>query len=431
MGPGDPWHPFVVAERTIAWQVARDLLRADLAADPDLDRALRQMLLLQALYLDEHLETDVGGNHLLKDAVALLAAGGAFDGPVPERWRARASRVLAAELPRQVLPDGGHYERSPMYHLQVLADLLFALGIAGRRELPISVPIADAVRRMQRVAAGLVHPDGQIPLFNDAALGEAPALSALVGPSTVPLGNAYPETGYFKLPVDAPAPGGLLIADCGPPGPDDLPAHVHADALSFELSVGRRRVLVDGGVVEYERGPLRDRLRGTVSHNTVQVDGTDQSEVWDSFRVGDRARVRLEEWSALDGTRRLVGSHDGYARLGVLHRRDFVAVPGSGWRILDTLWGRGEHRADARLRLHPDLRWHPDGGDYLAKDSAGAALLRVRPFRGAEVALEEGLYGERFGERRTVAVMRLSRLGTLPFVFGAWLLLPGGEATVI
>src|SRR6185437_11335791 len=193
------------------------------------------------------------------------------------------------QLRIQILPDGGHYERSPMYHLLVLADLLAALWAAGRRELPVSVALADAVRRMQTVARGLVHPDGEIPLFNDSVLGEAPAPARLIGPSTDRAPACLPATGYVALPLDE----GVLLADCGPPGPDDLPAHVHADALSFELSMGEQRVLVDGGMFDYEAGPTRQRLRGTASHNTVEVDGQDPSEEWSAFRVGSRARVEL------------------------------------------------------------------------------------------------------------------------------------------
>jgi uncharacterized heparinase superfamily protein len=427
----DAWHPFVVSGRLIAWLVARDLLAPHLSRDPEFADNLRRRILAHALYLYEHLETDVGGNHLLKNAVALLLAGCAFVGPCPDRWRQRASRVLERELHRQVLPDGGHYERSPMYHLLVLADLLAALTASGRRDLPVAAVLADAVRRMQRAARTLVHPDGDIPLFNDAVLGEALAPSALVGPSTEPGAEAFPDMGYFLLPLSDPTPGGLLIADCGPPGPDDLPAHMHADALSFELSVGNQRVLVDGGVLDYEPGKMRDHLRGTAAHNTVEVDRRDQSEVWSAFRVGRRARVTLERWSVDGEARHLVGAHNGYAHLGVRHQREVQAVPGSGWRVLDTLLGSGHHTADSRLRLHPDLTWQADGADYRAVDGRGVALLRVRPIGQPAITIERGVYAERFNTRREVEVLRLRRDGPLPVLFGYWLLLPGGEPAVV
>jgi uncharacterized heparinase superfamily protein len=424
----DAWHPFVVASRLIAWLIARDLVASSLKEDAPFAGELRRALLTHAVYLAEHVESDIGGNHLLKNAVALLLAGCSFDGPVPRAWRERASRLLEAELPKQILADGGHYERSPMYHQLVLADLLVVLFAAGKRDLAVAEPLAEAVRRMQRFTRTLVHPDGEIPLFNDAALGEAPCPGQLIGPSTEPMGNVLAASGYFVLPV---AEGSVLLADCGPPGPDDLPAHVHADALSFELSVAGRRVLVDGGVDEYAPGPRRDLLRGTAAHNTVEVDGQNQTEIWSSFRVGRRARVRREWWEERADGATLVGSHDGYARLGVRHERRLDAVPGVGWRVRDTLVGKGRHVAVARFRLHPTLSWRHDDADQVAIDGDGRVMLRLRPFGQVTVWRETGLYAERFGEVQEVEVVSLVRAADLPAVFGAWLLLPDAEPTVV
>ncbi|MBV9358406.1 MAG: alginate lyase family protein [Chloroflexi bacterium] len=424
----DPWHPFPVASRLSAWLVARDLLQPWLRDDPAFAAQLRAAILTHAAFLADHLEHDVGGNHLLKNGVALLLAGCAFEGPAAGGWRRRASRVLAKELPRQVLADGGHYERSPMYQLLVLADLLAALFAAGRRELPIAVPLARAVHRMQRFAVTLVHPDGEIPLFKDAALGEAPRPGQLVGPSTEPRGNALAASSYFGLPV---GPGSVLLADCGPPGPDDLPAHAHADALAFELSVGGRRVLVDGGVDEYAAGPRRDLLRGTSSHNTVEVDGEPQSEVWGSFRVGRRARVRCVWWEERGDGSSLVGAHDGYLRLGLRHERRFDAVPGVGWRILDRLVGHGRHVAVARYRLHPGLGWRWRGADaFAAVDEHGQDLLTLRPIGRITIWRESGIYAERFGRIEAVDVLCLVHRDPPPALFGAWLTLPGRQPTV-
>jgi uncharacterized heparinase superfamily protein len=411
----DAWHPFVASERLIAWLVARDLW-------PPLREVVDEPILLHALYVDRHLETDVGGNHLLKNLVALLLAGCAFDGPGPARWRTRASTLLQRQLQLQILPDGGHYERSPMYHLLVLADLLIALLAAGRRDLDVAQDLAQAVTRMQRVARSLVHPDGDIPLFNDSVLSEAPRPDQLIGPATDPAPPCLPLMGYASLAM----PAGVLIADCGPPGPDDLPAHVHADALSFELSIGQQRVLVDGGVFDYTAGPRRDHLRGTAAHNTVQVDGANQTEVWGTFRVGQRARVRLDRCTP----DLLVASHDGYARLGVRHERRIDAASGVGWRVLDTLTGHGQHTADARLRLHPALRWRQQGERFVACDASGRALLQVEPIGAPRCTIEADVYAERFGQLQSVEVLRLQRHGHLPFVFGCWLLLPGAEPVV-
>jgi hypothetical protein len=202
-----------------------------------------------------------------------------------------------------------------------------------------------------------------------------------------------------------------------------LPAHVHADALSFELSLARQRVFVNSGTLDYSTGVMRSRLRGSAAHNTLQVDGVDQSEVWSAFRVGRRARVRLEHCSP----DKLVASHDGYAGLGVRHERRIDAVPDVGWRVLDLLIGHGQHEAVSRLRLHPSLRWD----DRVVRTVDGRALLYVRPIGHPTVALERGVYAERFSILEDVHVLRLSRSGPAPMLFGFWLLLPGAEPIVI
>lgn len=427
----DAWHPFVVSERLIAWVVARDVLRGWRRGIPDLERALAWEVARHALYLDEHQERDAGGNHLVKNGVALLVAGCSFHGPAAERWAAHGSAILGRELPRQVLSDGGHHERSPMYHLLVLEDLLMALTAAGRRNLPITVPLAEAARTMQSFAAGLVHPDGEIPLFNDAVLDEAPRPDALIGPSTRPAGPAFPSSGYFLLPVGWPDPGGVLIADCGPPGPEDLPAHVHADALSFELSIGHRRVIVDSGVASYEAGAERDRFRGTVAHNTVRVDGQDQTEVWGAFRAGHRARVTCDEWKFDEDASHLIGSHAGYARMGVIHERRFDALHGSGWRIVDVLRGHGRHQAESRLQLAPGLRWEAQDGRWAAVGGQGRAVLCVEVFGPVRTLREQGVYAARFSHHEATDVLCLTWTGEAPVVFGCWLLLPGGRPSVL
>ena len=425
----DAWHPFVVSSRLLSWLQARYLLRPRLAADPDFAQAWRRSIVTHALYLYEHFEHDVGGNHLLKNGVALLAAGCSFDGPPSERWRSRAAAVLEREVARQVLADGGHYERSPMYHLLVLTDLEVALAAATARRLRIAATLGSAVRSMRLFAASLRHPDGEIPLLNDAVFDEAPPLVAFGSSPRLPLApRLLASSGYALMPVgDA-----LLIADCGPPGPDDLPAHVHADALSFELSDAAERLLVDGGMHDYEPGPLRLELRGTRSHNTVEVDGRDQSEVWGTFRVGRRAHVRMREWHVEAGHASLVAAHDGYRYLGVReHERRFDAVDQVGWRVLDTLSGRGSHHAVSRLRLAPGLTWQWRQEEWLVVDEQRRIRLRVRPIGAPAESVESGHYAPRFGHLQSAQVLTLRRQGALPILFGYWLLLPNAHGPTV
>ena len=189
-----------------------------------------------------------------------------------------------AELERQMLPDGGHYERSPVYHLVVLRDLL---------EVDAAVPgvvAADVLERMSRFAAALTRPDGNPALFNDGTLDLAPRLELPAPPDGLAV---FPETGYAVWRRDDI----WLAFDCGPPSPSFLPAHAHADALSFQLWAGGEPVVVDPGMPTYEAGAERDWFRGTRAHSTVSIDSRDQFELWGAFRSGPLPDVELLEAS--------------------------------------------------------------------------------------------------------------------------------------
>src|SRR5262249_26234360 len=108
----------------------------------------------------------------------------------------------------------------------------------------------------------------------------------------------------------------VMILDCGSIGPDYQPGHAHCDTLSYELAINGRRVIVDSGVFDYEPSSERAYARSTRAHNTVVVDGEDQSEIWGVFRVARRAKpLRAFFEKQLNGSIRFEGTHDGYARL--------------------------------------------------------------------------------------------------------------------
>src|SRR5262249_30785534 len=159
-------------------------------------------------------------------------------------------------------------------------------------------------------------PDGEIAFFNDAAFGMASAPAEIEAyaqrlglPPTVDDGAqliCLQSSGYLC----ARAGDAWLVCDCAAVGPDHLPGHAHADTLSFELSVRRRRVLVNSGTSEYGVGSERQRQRGTGAHNTVRVDGSDSSEVWSGFRVARRARPCLHGAQSESHTICIDASHD-------------------------------------------------------------------------------------------------------------------------
>ena len=353
----DSWNAWALSIRCVVWMQELSARRASLP--PEFAARAASSIAEQIRFLERNLETDLGGNHLLKNAKALVFAGRFLGGPEAGRWRRLGLRLLDAELGEQVLDDGVHFERSPSYHLQVFADLLECR--AAIDEGGLARRLSDVLDRMAQAAVDLRHPDGLPSLFGDGGLhgARSPADCLRVH---LALGGRRPEprpcislgaAGYFGLRGER----SLLLVDCGAVGPDHLPAHGHGDALAFEWSVGGLRLIVDAGSPTYAEGPERAWSRGTRAHNTLTLDDLDQSEFWKSFRVGRRAEARLEELDLREGLLRLRGSHDGYAHLpgAPLHRRTIRATP-EHLEVEDEVVGGAGQSARARLLLHPEVR---------------------------------------------------------------------------
>lgn len=330
-------------------------------------------LAIQCRWLMKRLEFHLLGNHLLANAKALVFAGLFFDGDEADRWLAKGLAILAREVPEQVLEDGGHFERSTMYHALVLEDLLDLCNLARcYTDAPGKLPlrqVEDWRIRAKSMCAWLhamCHPDGEISFFNDAALGIAPPVSELdayaerlgLGTPAKRVGTAWlKESGYARLERRH----AVAVLDMAPVGPDYIAGHAHADTLSFELSLFSQRVLVNSGTSCYGNSAERLRQRGTAAHNTVVVNGRDSSEVWGGFRVARRARPvgpQVRENSEIQASCR----HDGYHELPgrPLHERQWTL--GDGWiSVFDAVSGM-PHSAEARFHFHPAV-WVTCVGD--------------------------------------------------------------------
>ncbi len=412
-GPGRAgWDPYPTSLRLTNWcALFFGRHRAGTLADPAFRDALCASVYRQAAHLERNLEWRLLGNHLLENAAALALTGSCFDHAGADRWFETGRKLLARELREQMLADGGHVERSPMYQCRVLWLLLLLRG-AGRPELrelarPYVAPAAAAL-------AALTHPDGGIALLNDSALGVEPAPADLVRAAAsddtglevvagalhagAPAANgpfALAETGCYGARTAA---GDYVVCDAGPLGPDYQPGHGHADLFSFELSLRGVRVVVDSGVSSYEAGAARDWCRSTRAHNTVEVGGSDSAEMWAAFRVGRRCRPRGVRWTAGGDDFELSGRHDGYRHLPgrPVHERTFRWRSGPRLDIVDRVTASRPVRSVARLHFHPDCRLgDPSGGTCAVAFPGGHA--RVSWSGWDAVAEEPSRYCPEFG----------------------------------
>jgi len=344
-GRGDGWAPYVVSLRS--WALCG--VHRSLVAGSELEEAYLASLVAHAGFARAHLELDVGGNHLVKNLKALIGLG-VFLGD--DRMLAGACGRLDRQLGVQVLPDGGHYERSPSYHCQVLGDLVDVVDLLDAAGVRRSDVLCEAIAAMRRWLGVMVMPDGDVPLFNDSCLVGRERVRLLGPTARASASLVVLQPSGYAVARPAPGPGLHLVVDVGPPCPPDLPAHAHADCLSFELAIDGRRIIVNAGTSTYSPGARRAYERSTRAHNTVEVDGADQTEVWATFRAARLARPILERAGDHGGVIEIAASHDGYGRLSghPAHRRTWTIGP-SSVEISDEVTGGGRHRAVASVHL--------------------------------------------------------------------------------
>ncbi len=423
-GHGCGWEAYPTSLRIVNW------LKWSLAGNTLSQEALHS-LATQTRWLMRRLEWHLMGNHLFVNAKALVFAGLYFDGPEAAAWLDKGLSILRREVPEQILPDGGQFELSPMYHSLAVEDVLdlvnitrcFRGGLSGDMLLQ-AMSWSVLVEPMLAWLKALCHPDGEIAFFNDAAIGVAPspaelaAYAAALGfppPAPMLALTMLKSSGYVRINRAKAA----LLADVGPVGPDHLPAHAHADTLSFELSLSGRRVIVNSGTSVYGSGRERVRQRGTEAHSTLLLDGENSSEVWGGFRVGRRARVvgikAVETSSAVE----LEASHDGFRHLRgrPIHRRSW-SLSDAGLSILDEISGKGVHETAIYFRFGPQVAVASGPGRSFrvsdAEDGSEIAIISIA--LDAEAAIIPTTWHPGFGRSETAVCLRICRSGPAPYL---------------
>jgi len=369
VGTDVAWDAFCVSSRLMNWAVAEAVVQWD-------DELMRRSFEQQVNWLLRHIEWDIRATHLLKNAAALTVASQLIGGKsiLPGR------ELLEAEVAEQVLPDGGHIERSPMYHGLVLEDLL--LVCAALSERPVA--LLDAVARMTRWGEVMRHPDGALPLFADSAMGEClppaqvVALAAKCGVTWESASGgamALSESGYYVAEWPGrTATSRVIVKTCGPE-PAYQPGHAHADPFTYEYSVSGQRMVVDTGVHGYAESPWRAYCRSVAAHNCAKVNDGEPMDAWGVFRVGRRYVPRVESWTVDRlGNVHLAGKHDGYP--GYTVSREMRMVRECGIQVCDSMQGARGARLRSYVHLAPGAEVREEKGLWCV-ERAGAVLWLV------------------------------------------------------
>ncbi len=398
---GVGWDPYPISLRCVQW--IKWLVRGESAVP-----GMLESLAMQLRYLARTLETHLGANHLFSNATALVAGGLFFDDAEADRWRDCGLAILKREVPKQFHADGGHFELSPSYHglllesILDLENLVIAYGWGGPK------PWAGALPRARRWLAAMTRPDGGYPQFNDCAQSAAPPPAAIeryaraIGlPAVEALAEHFidlADTGYARYQRSRYT----AFVDAGRFAPRTQPGHGHCDMLSFELSVGGRLVITNGGTSTYERSPLRQTERSTSAHNTVQLDGAEQTEIWSAFRAGRKARIVERE----AGPDMLRAAHDGFRPLRALHRRTF-RFHNDRIAIADEIVGEGAKLpAVARIHFVPGIVPTIDG------DNVTAGPLRIATDGAADRRIADFAYAADFNRRLPAKVLETTFVGS-------------------
>ena len=307
--------PYPIALRSINWIKFISTYREKL--DDAQVLKWNNILYAQCKLLERRLEYHLLGNHILEDAYALFIASIYFS---DKKMHNKASKLLLNELKEQILPDGAHYEQSPMYHCILLDRLLDCCNFSVHNQIfetqkNINVLLKEKAIMMLGHLESIIWKDNTIPLFNDSAYGIAP---------TVPHLRAYAgrlELEWSPLPMKECGYRKFCsshfeaIVDVGNITATYQPGHSHADTFCYELRIDGKPVVVDTGISTYNKTDRRQYERSTIAHNTVTIDDENSSEVWGGFRMGKRAYVEILE----EHNGSIVAKYDG----GSSHKRTF------------------------------------------------------------------------------------------------------------
>lgn len=410
--------PEVAARRIISWLTQSPLILQD--ADQTFYRRFMRSLTRQVRQL-KNIEPDtVDGYPRLLVAMTLCLAGLCMADQA--RLLRTATKRLADELDRQILPDGGHISRNPGVLIELLLDLLPIRQAFHARNLPPPPALINAIDRMMPMLRFFRHGDGAFAHFNGMGPTPADSLATVLAYDDArgtPVSNA-PHSGYQRVE----AAGSVVIADTGRPPPIAISREAHAGCLSFEFSSGRNRIVVNCGMPAISRDAWLPAARQTAAQSTATVEGVSSCRF-----VAGGTMMRLCGTPILDGPAEVQverkqreeaqivrATHDGYAkRLGIVHQRSWrLASDGARldgedvFRVAhgEEFTGQEGDNYVVRFHLHPSVSANrlADGHTVLLGLPSAEKWIFTAPHMAVDI--EESVYlAANGGPRRSAQIV--------------------------
>ena len=318
---GDGWSAYTISLRLTNWMAFFTAVGDDL--DASFRKDLEESMFEQYVYLSEHLEKHILGNHYFENLKTLVLCSLFFGDAQSLPIYLEAFRKECRE---EILPDGMHFELSPMYHKIVLEGILRVAVALREAEMP-DAQLEQQVWNMLSAAWSMERGLSRTPLFNDSGDNVAKSLPGLIACASRYLDiapvyrTAFPDSGIYIF-TNGPW---KLIVDAGQPGPDYIPGHSHCDSMSFELFRDGEPFLVNCGTYAYQCAQ-RHWFRSTQAHNTVRTVGVEQSEIWSTFRLARRSKTQVLEVLKNGICMKMTDYRGNRIRREILLEDDFLAI---------------------------------------------------------------------------------------------------------
>lgn len=345
---GFVWEPDILGERIANWIGHYDFFCA--SADDEFRHRFLDSLARQARHL-ARIGGGEPGSGAIKSAKGLIYAGSALG--ECDKLIGQGIKQLQNTLPRQILGDGCHVSRSPSRHLYVLRDLIDIRACLRAASVEIPPVLDSAIERMAAMLRFFRHGDGGLVLFNDSNEEDFLLIDAVLAQSEAkikPLTDPG-ASGFHRLAASRT----LVVMDAGMPS--DIDGCAHAGLLSFEMSVGKERLIVNCGAAA-GRPDWNLAQRATAAHSTLVVDDVNAVEILADGSLGHGPTEVHGDRQEQDGNMWVEASHDGYAdRLMLTHRRRlYLSADGDDLRGEDIVTGSGGAVFAIRFHLHPKVK---------------------------------------------------------------------------
>lgn len=402
---GDSFEPYTISMRIPNMLISMELMGKRIRGT-ELWQKAHTSIYRQYRYLLHAQELALLGNHYLENLKAIVISSLLFgELDIYHKYFG----LFLEELDGQILPDGMHFELSPMYHRIILEDVLRVYAVLDScRHKGDAEKLLPVIRAMASAVTVLEKGFDRIPLFNDSGNNVAKGKDALLSAVAKICAYEKPGTGdlqhagYYKLYQGSAA----VLFDCGNIGPSYMAGHAHCDCLSFELGIGGKPLFSNSGTGQYQ-GELRTFFRSTAAHNTVMIDDREQSQLWGEHRAGRRLG-KPEGIRAKEGVAGRFTSYHGdlfqrrlqWEQIGVLAVTDILKARDGG-----------RHTARQFLHLAPGYEYERAGKRQVSVKEGNEVIASVYLPPGSGYLIHtEGVitnYAEDFGQLSRKQVLEI------------------------